>query len=143
MLWRKLKRWSLLMSGLNVIMSWFVLCLLLRLMSCEFFVIRYVIIQCSDYQVSNTKTDLSVGVHSAGTIRVWVTRRSRGGTSREKEGACLERKWSVIQSSDQRRRGAVSIVLWVPTSFNNNLFNNLVGLCNNLIFNIFIYLIFL
>jgi len=32
MLWRKLKRWGLLMYGLNVILSWFVLHLLLGLM---------------------------------------------------------------------------------------------------------------
>ena len=32
MLWRKLKKWDLLMSGLNVILPWFVLRLLLRLM---------------------------------------------------------------------------------------------------------------
>ena len=37
MLWRKLKRWSLLMSDLNVILSLFVLCLLLRLVQWMFY----------------------------------------------------------------------------------------------------------
>jgi len=37
MLWRKLKKWDLLMSGLNVILPWFVLRLLLGLMFCGCF----------------------------------------------------------------------------------------------------------
>ena len=36
---------------------------------------KYVIIQYSDYRVPNTLADLSVVVPSAGTIRVWDTRR--------------------------------------------------------------------
>ena len=39
MLWRKLKRWGLLMSGWNVILLWFVLCLLLGQMFLGCFVI--------------------------------------------------------------------------------------------------------
>jgi len=44
MLWRKLKRWSLLMSGLNVILFWFVLCLLLELMFRGCFVIDEILV---------------------------------------------------------------------------------------------------
>ena len=46
MLWRKLKRWGLLivMYGLNVIMSWFVLRLLLGLMFYECFVIDEILV---------------------------------------------------------------------------------------------------
>ena len=68
----------------------------------------------------NTKTNLSIGVPSTGTIRVWVTRRPRGETSRGKEEVCLERKWSVIRPTDQGRKWVVSIVLWVPSSFEDN-----------------------
>ena len=39
MLWKKLKRWGLLMSGLKVIFPWFLLRLLLGIMFCECFVI--------------------------------------------------------------------------------------------------------
>ena len=41
---RKFKRWDLLMSGLNVILPWFVLCLLLRLMFCRCFVIDRIVV---------------------------------------------------------------------------------------------------
>jgi len=44
MLWRKLKRWDLLMYDLNVILSWFVLHLLLRLMFCGCFVIDGILV---------------------------------------------------------------------------------------------------
>ena len=44
MLWRKLKRWGLLMYGLNVILSWFVLHLLLGLMLHGCFVIDGILV---------------------------------------------------------------------------------------------------
>jgi len=44
MLWRKLKRWGLLMSDLNVILTWFVLCLRLGLMLCGCFVIDKILV---------------------------------------------------------------------------------------------------
>jgi len=44
MLWRKLKRWGLLMSGWNVILLWFVLCLLLGLMFPGCFVIDEILV---------------------------------------------------------------------------------------------------
>jgi len=44
MLWRKLKRWDLLMYGLNVILSWFVLHLLLGLMFRGCFVIDGILV---------------------------------------------------------------------------------------------------
>jgi len=44
MLWRKLKRWGLLMYGLNVIMPWFVLRLLLGLMFRGCFVIDGILV---------------------------------------------------------------------------------------------------
>jgi len=44
MLRRKLKRWGLLMSSLNVILSWFVLRLLLGLMFCGCFVIDGILV---------------------------------------------------------------------------------------------------
>jgi len=44
MLWRKLKRWGLLMYSLNVILSWFVLRLLLRLMFRGCFVIDGILV---------------------------------------------------------------------------------------------------
>jgi len=44
MLWRKLKRWGLLMSGWNVIMFWFVLHLLLGLMFLGCFAIDEILV---------------------------------------------------------------------------------------------------
>ena len=44
MLWRKLKWWGLLMYGLNVILPWFVLCLMLGLMFCGCFVIAGILV---------------------------------------------------------------------------------------------------
>jgi len=44
MLWKKLKRWGLLMSGWNVILFWFVLCLLLGQMFLGCFGINEILI---------------------------------------------------------------------------------------------------
>ena len=44
MLWRKLKRWGLLMYGLNVVLPWFVLHLFLGLMFCGCFVIDGILV---------------------------------------------------------------------------------------------------
>jgi len=44
MLWRKLKTWGLLMSGLNVILPWFVLRLILGLMFRGCFVIDGILV---------------------------------------------------------------------------------------------------
>ena len=44
MLWRKLKRWDLLIFGLNVILHWFVLYLLLELMFHGYFIIAGILI---------------------------------------------------------------------------------------------------
>ena len=44
MLWRKLKKWGLLVSGLNVILPWFVMRLLLGLMFCGCFVIDGILV---------------------------------------------------------------------------------------------------
>jgi len=67
--------------------------------------------------VSNTFTDLSVRVPSAGTIRVCIMRRPRNGASKGDEGACGESNWCLHRPTDQ---WGVSIVLWVPTPFKNN-----------------------
>jgi len=47
MLWRKLKRWDLLISSWNVILLWFVLCLLLGQMFLECFVINRILVLIS------------------------------------------------------------------------------------------------
>ena len=47
MLWRKLKKWDLLMSGLNMILIWFVLRLLLGLMFRVCFVIDEILVLIS------------------------------------------------------------------------------------------------
>ena len=44
MLWRKLKRWGLLMSGWNMILLWFVWCLLLGLMFLGCFIINGILV---------------------------------------------------------------------------------------------------